>query len=96
MPTLFTEEVEAGTKAILEVKVNKSKYSEQIISNSIRKFFYLRSSYTIPCFLLRTLAVRTSTSRDWPEFFFVPEHVNMEQAVELVKKPRYSNWVRQK
>ena len=27
--------------------------------------------------------------------FFVPEHVNMEQAVELVKKPRYSNRVRQ-
>jgi hypothetical protein len=24
--------------------------------------------------------------------FFVPEHVNMEQAVELVKKPRYSKW----
>ena len=27
--------------------------------------------------------------------FFVPEHVNMEQAVELVKKPRYSKWVQQ-
>jgi hypothetical protein len=32
-------------------------------------FFYLRSSYKIPCLLLRTLAVRTSTSRDWPECF---------------------------
>ncbi len=27
--------------------------------------------------------------------FFVPEHVNMEQAVELVKKPRYSKWDKQ-
>ncbi len=27
--------------------------------------------------------------------FFVPEHVNMEQAVELVKKPRYSKRIQQ-
>ena len=39
VPTLFTEEVEAGTKAILEVKFDKSKYSKQIINNSKEEFF---------------------------------------------------------
>jgi hypothetical protein len=77
-------------------KFDKSKYLKQVISNSKAKFFYLCSTYTIPVFFTQNASRAHFDFARLARVFFVPEHVNMEQAVELVKKPRYSNRVKQK
>ena len=64
------------------------KYSELIISNFKRKFLYSRYPSQNSMISVQNASRAHFDFARLARVFFVPEHVNMEQAVELVKKPR--------